>query len=106
MCNLPICSITGERFSWSCFSHAAGTSGFRQTRHWWECEGALATLPAEGRECRKALHLRSVIAMTLVALALCISIQAAEPKQHKQCVHRKWGFCEVQEMKANRKCLD
>ena len=71
-------------FSWSGVSHAAGTAGFKQTSHSLECKGALASLPAVGRECRKALHLRSNIAMTLVALALCISIQAAEPKQQKQ----------------------
>ena len=72
---MPICRLIGQLFSWSCFSHA-GTSGFRQTSHWWECEGSLASLPAAGRECRKALHLRSAIAMTLAALALCISIHA------------------------------
>ena len=65
---MPICRLIGQPSSWSRLPTQAFLASDRLVTRG-ECEGALVSLPAVGRECRKFLHLRSIISMTLVALA-------------------------------------
>ena len=69
---MSICRLIGQLLSWSCLLTQAYLASDRLDIRV-ECEG-----------CRKALRLRSVIALTLVALALCISVRAIEAEVQKR----------------------